>query len=73
MLRRKRTKESVIYYRKSIKYFDGCYKKTDEKDYLNKILTNLQEIETELSKIKSDEVKPALEDPEKKPEHSSIT
>ncbi len=54
-------KEGVINYRKSIKYFDGCYKKTDKKDYLNKILTNLQEIEIELSKIKSNEVKPALE------------
>jgi tetratricopeptide (TPR) repeat protein len=62
---KKTTKESVIYYRKSIAFFDGCYKKTDEKDYLNKILTNLQEIETELSKIKPDKVKPALEDQRK--------
>lgn len=62
---KKTTKESVIYYRKSIKFFDGCYKKTDEKDYLNKVLTNLQEIETELSKITPDEVKPALEDQRK--------
>lgn len=56
-------KESVINYRKSIKYFDGCYKKTDKEDYLNKILTNLQEIEVELSKIKSEkaEPEPALE------------
>ncbi len=62
---KKTTKESVIYYRKSIKFFDGCYKKSDKKDYLNKILTNLQEIETELSKIKPDKVKPALEDQRK--------
>ncbi|KHE91445.1 MAG: hypothetical protein SCABRO_02807 [Candidatus Scalindua brodae] len=48
-------------YRKSIKFFDGCYKKTDKEDYLNKILTNLQEIEIELSKIKSEEAEPALE------------
>ncbi len=62
---KKATKESVVYFRKSIKYFDGCYKKTDKEDYLNKILTNLQEIETELSKIEPDEVKPALEDQRK--------
>jgi hypothetical protein len=54
-------KESVINYRKSIKYFDGCHKKTDKEDYLNKILINLQEIEIELSKIKSDKAEPALE------------
>lgn len=54
-------KEGVINYRKSIKYFDGCHKKTDKEDYLNKILTNLQEIEIELSKIKSDKAEPALE------------
>jgi membrane-associated protease RseP (regulator of RpoE activity) len=59
---KKTTKESVIYYRKSIKFFDGCYKKSDDKDSLNKILTNLQEIETELSMIKPDKVKPALVD-----------
>ena len=58
---KKAVKDSVIFYRKSIKYFNGCYKKTDDKEYLNKILTNLQEIEIELSKIKSDEAKPALE------------
>ena len=54
-------KEGVINYRKSIKYYDGCHKKTDKEDYLNKILTNLQEIEEELSKIKSNKTKPALE------------
>jgi tetratricopeptide (TPR) repeat protein len=53
-------KEGVINYRKSIKYYDGCYKKTDKEDYLNKILTNLQEIEEELSKVKSNKTKPAL-------------
>jgi len=53
-------KEGVINYRKSIKYYDGCHKKTDKEDYLNKILTNLQEIEIELSKIKSNKAKPAL-------------
>jgi len=58
---KKTVKESVIYYRKSIKYFDGCYKKTDKKDYLNKILTNLKEIDVELSKIKSEVTKPTLE------------
>ncbi len=57
----KTVKESVIYYRKSIKYFNGCYKRTDEKDYLSKILTNLQEMDVELSKIESDRAKPALE------------
>ncbi|MHC4138290.1 MAG: tetratricopeptide repeat protein [Planctomycetota bacterium] len=54
-------KEAVINYRKSIKYYDGCHKKSDKEDYLNKILTNLQEIEEELSKIKSSKAKPALE------------
>jgi membrane-associated protease RseP (regulator of RpoE activity) len=54
-------KEGVINYRKSIKYFDGCHKKTDKKDYLNKILTNLQEIEIELSRINSGKTDPAIE------------
>jgi len=54
-------KEGVTNYRKSIKYYDGCYKKSDKEDYLNKILTNLQEIEEELSKVKSNKTKPALE------------
>jgi len=54
-------KEGVINYRKSIKFFDGCHKKTDKEDYLNKILTNLQEIEIELSKIISEKEEPALE------------
>jgi tetratricopeptide (TPR) repeat protein len=53
-------KEGVINYRKSIKYYDGCYKKTDKEDYLNKILTNLQEIEDELSKTNSNKAEPAL-------------
>ncbi|MCP4254137.1 MAG: PDZ domain-containing protein [Candidatus Scalindua sp.] len=57
----KTVKEAVIHYRKSIMYYNGCFKKTDEKDYLNKILTNLQEIEIELNKIESEEEKPALE------------
>ncbi len=57
----KTVKESVIHYRKSIKYYNGCYKKTDEKDYLNKILTNLQKIDVELSGIKSEVTKPELE------------
>ncbi len=56
-----KVKKAVINYRKSIKYFDGCHKKTDKEDYLNKILTSLQEIEVELSKIKSDKTEPALE------------
>jgi len=60
-IEKKLVKESVINYRKSIKYFDGCYRKTDKEDYLHKILTNLQEIEIELSKIKSDKTEPALE------------
>ena len=54
-------KQGVINYRKSIKFYDGCYKKTDKEDYLNKILTNLQEIEEELSKVKSIRTKPPLE------------
>lgn len=54
-------KEGVISYRKSIKYYDGCHKKSDKEDYLNKILTNLQEIEEELGKIKSNKTVPALE------------
>jgi tetratricopeptide (TPR) repeat protein len=54
-------KEGVINYRKSIKYYDGCYKKTSKEDYLNKILTNLQEIEGELSKINADKTEPAIE------------
>ncbi len=54
-------KEGVINYRKSIKYYDGCYKKTNKENYLSKILTNLQEIEEELSKIKSNKTEPALE------------
>ena len=57
----KTVKKAMIHYRKSIKYYNGCYKKTDEKDYLNKILTNLQGIDVELSKIKSEVIKPALE------------
>ena len=36
-------------------------KRLDKEDYLNEILTNLQEIEDELSKIKSSKAKPALE------------
>ena len=57
----KTVKEAVRHYRKSIKYYNGCYKKTDEKDYLNKILTNLQKIDAELSEIKSEVTKSALE------------
>ncbi len=56
-----KVKEGVINYRKSIKYYDGCYKKTDKEGYLNKMLTSLQEIEEELSKIKSKKAKPELE------------
>ncbi|MBC8549988.1 MAG: PDZ domain-containing protein [Candidatus Brocadiales bacterium] len=59
-------KKAVINYRKSIKYFDGSHKKTDKEDYLNKILTNLQEIDLELSKIKSGKTEPALETKRKK-------
>lgn len=54
-------KEGVINYRKSVKYYDGCYKQTDKEDYLNKILTNLQEIENELSKVSSGKSGSALE------------
>ncbi len=54
-------KEGVINYRKSIKYYDGCHKQTSKEDYLNEILTNLQEIEGELSKIKSNKTGPAVE------------
>jgi len=57
---KKTAKESVINYRKSIKFFDGCYKKSDKEDYLNKILTNLQEIDEELKNIKSDKTEPAI-------------
>ena len=55
------TKEGVIHYRKSIKYYDGCHKQTSKEDYLNKILTNLQEIEGELSRINSNKTVPATE------------
>ncbi len=54
-------KRGVINYRKSIKYYYGCYKKTDKEDYLNTILANLQEIEKDLNEIKSNKEKPALE------------
>ncbi len=54
-------KEGVVNYRRAIKYFGGCHKKTDKEDYLNRILVNLQEIEEELGKIKSDKTEPALE------------
>ncbi len=53
--------EGVINYRKSVKYYDGCYKKTRKEDYLKKIFTNLQEIEKEVSGINSNKVKPAVE------------
>ena len=54
-------KEGVTKYRQSIEYYGSCYKKTNKEDYLNKILTNLQEIEEELSNIKPKKTKPALE------------
>ncbi len=53
--------EGVLNYRKSMKYYDGCYKKTQEEDYLNKVLTNLQKIEKEVSGINYNKIKPAVE------------
>ncbi len=61
-IEKKIVKEGVVNYRKSIRYFDGCHKKTDKEDYLNKILINLQEIEEELGKIESNKTEPVLED-----------
>ena len=54
-------KEGVIHYRKAIKYYGGCYKQTSKEDYLNKILTNLQEIDGELSRINSNKTVPATQ------------
>ncbi len=55
------TQEGVINYRKSMKYYDSCYKKTQKENYLNKILVNLREIEKEVSGISSNKVKSTLE------------
>ncbi len=52
--------EGVENYRKSMKYYGGCYKKTQEEEYLNKILTNLQVIEKEVGEIDFKEVKPIV-------------
>ncbi|GAX60690.1 magnetosome protein MamE [Candidatus Scalindua japonica] len=60
-MEKKMVKEGVENYRKSIKFYGACYKKSDREDYLNKILTNLQEIGEELSNIKSNRVEPVLE------------
>jgi len=54
-------KEGVINYRKSMTYYDGCYKKTQKEDYLKKIFSNLQEIEKELGGIDSNKEKPTVE------------
>jgi len=53
--------EGITNYRKSMKYYDGCYKKTQQEDYLNKVLTSLQEIEKEVSEINYNKVKPTVE------------
>lgn len=53
--------EGVKYYRRSMNYYEGCFKKTQKEDYLSKIFTNLLEIEKELSEINFNEVKPASE------------
>ena len=44
-------KEGVRNYRTSIKFYAGCHEKTQNEDYLNVILTNLQEIEKSLNNI----------------------
>ncbi len=53
--------EGVKNYRKSMKYFGSCYKKTQKEDYLNKILVNLQKIEKEVSEINYNKDKPTVE------------
>ncbi len=45
------SKESIKYYKDSIKLNTSCLKRTKKKDYLKLILVNLQEIEEGLSKI----------------------
>jgi len=47
------TKESIKYYKNSIKLNTGCLKKTKKEDYLKLILVNLQDIEKGLSKIET--------------------
>ncbi len=46
-------KEGIENYRKSIKFYAGCHEKTQNKDHLKAILSNLQEIEKELIKIET--------------------
>ncbi|ODS32838.1 MAG: hypothetical protein SCARUB_02044 [Candidatus Scalindua rubra] len=45
------TKKGIESYKKSIKLYAGCHEKTQKENYLEIILTNLQEIEKRLSKI----------------------
>ncbi len=52
--------EGIKNYRKSMTYYGRCYKKTQEEDYLNKILTSLQEIEKEVSGINSNKFKSSV-------------
>ncbi len=58
---KKIVQEGVTNYRKSMKYYDGCYKKTQKEDYLNKVLANLQKIENEVSEIDYNKIRPAVE------------
>ncbi len=52
--------KGVENYRKSMKYYGGCYKKTQKEEYLNKILTNLQVIEKEVGGIDFKKVEPIV-------------
>jgi membrane-associated protease RseP (regulator of RpoE activity) len=54
-------KEGIINYRRSIKFYAGSHGKTENEEYLNVVLTNLQEIEKELSSIESDTVEISTE------------
>ncbi len=54
-------KEGIINYRKSIKFYAGSHGKTENEEYLNVVLTSLQEIEKDLSAIESDNIETSTE------------
>ncbi len=54
-------KEGIINYRRSIKFYAGCHGKTENEEYLNVVLTNLQEIEKSLGNIESDNLEVSAE------------
>lgn len=54
-------KEGIINYRRSIKFYAGSHGKTEDEEYLNVVLTNLQEIEKDLSSIEFDTVEISTE------------